>query len=143
MKRVGYWVAMALWASAAQAQSGVYKCTVNGRTVFQDQPCAGAARASASPQATPVSDLIDQVHSTENAISALHKRHEVEQRFLRQKRETAADPRRIDAELAALDRGFNTEMAAAQRRRDAARAALRQRCPTGASLTRGQTTCFK
>jgi hypothetical protein len=59
MRIIGVVLAAAAFAAAAPAQAQVYRCTVGGKTVYQEQPCAGGAaqkeiapkRAEPAPQA--------------------------------------------------------------------------------------------
>lgn len=50
------------------AAAGVYRCTINGRVVYQDAPCAGAqGEIKLSPNAAPA-PLTDQIRARTQAL---------------------------------------------------------------------------
>lgn len=52
-------LALACVATVAQAQTKMYKCTGEGRTVYQQTACASAAPASAAASAAAVTKAAD------------------------------------------------------------------------------------
>lgn len=63
------WTACIVLALAASAQAQVFRCTVDGRTVFADQPCGERSQPVAGlPVPAPPSDLRFDVHTRHYAV---------------------------------------------------------------------------
>ena len=104
-------LALALFPMAAQAQ---YKCTINGKTVYADAPCARDAR--------PVGELQDSV-SKDQEIQRL------KQSLKEQRQRNAIDGRQA-ADQAALQRATDAQIA-----NEAAQARVAESARSGRAVT--------
>lgn len=102
-------LALAFCPLAAQAQ---YKCTINGKTVYADAPCARDAR--------PVGELQDNV-SKDQEIQRLKQ-------SLKEQRQRNAIDGRQEADQAALQRSTDAQIANEAAQARAAESARKQRC---------------
>jgi hypothetical protein len=102
-------IALAICSMASQAQ---YKCTINGKTVYADAPCARDAK--------PVRELQDSV-SKDQQIQRL-------QQSLKEEKQRGTLERQQGAEIQARERTTERFVANEQAQARAAEAAKRQRC---------------
>jgi Domain of unknown function (DUF4124) len=71
MNKIG--IALLLLATAGAAQGQAYRCSVNGRTVFQQAPCTGGEKV-ADKQVTPAAGLASDA-ATRRGGAAVCERH--------------------------------------------------------------------
>jgi hypothetical protein len=101
-----------IMAAAPLASSAQYKCTINGKTVYADAPCARDAK--------PVGELQDSV-SKDQQIQRLKQ-------SLKEEQHLGAIERQHGAEVQARERTADRFVANEQAQARAADAAKRQRC---------------
>ncbi|MGE5170295.1 MAG: DUF4124 domain-containing protein [Rudaea sp.] len=101
------------WTATAFAAEEVYKCTVNGKTVYQDYPCAGGKGnvlhswptnpAAAAANAEALSRLKSSVREMEQARAA---------------RDNAAEVAGLEREIAEYEQAEQRELAELRQRQD-------------------------
>lgn len=164
----GIAVAAGLLTAAAlftPPRADVFKCTVDGRTVYQDKPCSGGANEKPS-QRTARSETAGDIAvpkaigrgpgSDPSSLAALHQQmRDAEDHRRRVERAYDADVRMTRVRVAglsaeeqnreaeALKAKWLPEMQQANGRTDELRDQLRRECPGGASLSASRQDCRK
>lgn len=137
----GLALAVSLPAVAQDGGGMVYKCASGGRTVYQDHPCGGS-RDGAAPEAG-LDALFARSRAVEDELLSMQQAYQAQMQALEIKRRRAEDPAPVEAEIAAVERSWQQRLGATRARHEAARASIRARCPRGASVADGRTTCLR
>jgi len=161
-------VACVMLQAPGLAHADVYKCRVDGRTVYQDTPCPGAAelapykadRAPAqkrapqaiaapagrrpydAPPASTPRGLYEQMQDAREYSEVLQTRydHEVKQARARAPTMSQEQQRRLSQ---ALHAKWDHQLQAAGTRERKLSEALRRMCPGGASINERTEHCLK
>ena len=146
-----------LLAAAAPAFAGktkTYKCVVDGKTVYQDHPCANLAPEAtvATPAPALVSapprvarspaqiyDEIQMARRHERELSEGYKRDEE----LARTRLAAMDAKRRQLETQQLDARWLPRIQVQRQKAERLQAELRLQCPGGASMRAGHFECSR
>ncbi len=164
----GFALAVGVFTAAAlsmPAHADVFRCTVDGRTVYQDKPCAGGADEKprqrtarsetaggiAVPKAfdrmpTPGASSLATLHR-DMQDAETHRRH-VQTAYDADVRLTRARVAGMpldqqDREAEALKAKWLPQIQQANQRTDDLRDQLRRECPGGASLSASRQECRK
>ncbi|GAA5081873.1 DUF4124 domain-containing protein [Lysobacter panacisoli] len=162
----GFAVAAALMIAASvstPARADVFKCTVDGRTVYQDKPCAGVIAATPQqrtarsetaggirvpeylerppmPGATPLAILHRQILDAEAYSRRLHTAYDADVRLTRA-RVAGLPMDQQNREAEALHAKWDSHLQQASKRSDDLMKQLRRECPGGAALSEGREVC--
>ena len=150
------WLGLALGlACVTTASAGdIYKCTINGSTVYQDKPCStvkpdegklavqGAQSDDSATGDNPAALMqgIRKLGEREHLLDAQRDRAQAE---LKVRMAGVTDAQVQQREVAAFKRDWQDRFAENQRQRKLLLDQLRKLCPGGASSRSGQTTCNK
>ena len=140
-----------LLVAAAPASAKAYKCIVDGKTVYQDRPCAGPAPAAsvAAPAAAPVAaprvqrsamQLFDDIQMVERHQREMAAAYQAEAK-LAEPRLATMDAKSRQAETQRMEARWQPRMRAQQQKLDQLKAELRVKCPGGASMSAGRFEC--
>ncbi|MHB1059136.1 MAG: hypothetical protein ACYC0F_14755 [Rhodanobacter sp.] len=158
MKRWHGWLAVALvpvFGPVPAAQAGaIYKCTVRGSAVYQDQPCsagkpdAGRLSGPAAQPADPVAGndpaaLIAGIRTLADRDRQLQAQHDRELDALKARMAGARDGQVQQREVGAFNSGWQQRFAENRQKREALVDRLRALCPGGASGGSGGTSCHR
>lgn len=160
------WMAFAaatwvLWQMPSPAQAEVYRCSVGGRTVYQDQPCTGTeegapykaagARTDVAPVGGPSNNappstnlriLHQQMLDAREQSDRLRTLYERDVQLAKAKAATMSlDQQRQLTKV--LHARWDPKLQAAGRREQELSEALRKMCPGGASLNAQIQQCAK
>lgn len=158
MKRWHGWLALALmpvFGSMPVAHAGaIYKCTVEGSTVYQDQPCsadkpdAGRLSGPAVQPADPVagndpSALIAGIRTLADRDRQLQAQHDRELDALKARMAGVHDEQVQRREVDQFNRGWQERFGESRQKREALVDRLRALCPGGASGGPRGTICHR
>jgi len=152
-------MALVLWQMPGRARAEVFKCSIGGRTVYQDQPCVSAADAEPDKVAgtnaarvggpsnnTPPSTDLRALHrQMQDAREQSDRVRTLYERDVQQARAKAAtmslDQQRQLTKV--LHARWDPQLQAAGRREQELSEALRKICPGGAALNAQIQQCAK
>ena len=144
-------LALSLFASAPSSAKA-YKCIVDGKTVYQDHPCAGpapSATVAAAPTAVVVPptahrsapQLFDEIQMVERHLRELEASHQAEARIAAP-RLAAMDPKARQAETLQMQARWQQPVRVQQQKLDRLKAELRAQCPGGARMRANRFECL-
>jgi hypothetical protein len=140
-----------LLVASAPASAKAFKCVVDGKTVYQDHPCAGpapttsvaapAAAAVPAPRAQlPAVELFDEIQMKERHQRELAAAYQLEAK-LAEPRLRTLDAKARQAETQQMQARWQPRMRAQQQELERLKAELKARCPGGASMRDGHFEC--
>ncbi len=149
----------ALGSMTSDVMAQVYKCQVDGRTTYQETPCAGGKGQQmdvAPPSRTEPVGVGSDVHTVRPAgdLAGLYRQitaAEAEERRLRSEYDREVEALRVraarmttveaDREVRALNTRHQQRMQSARTQREIFRAELLRLCPKGAALNARSQRC--
>jgi hypothetical protein len=167
--KAGRFVTLAVLALAMQqfpglAAADIFKCSVNGQTVYQDQPCAGAVVGVPYKKTEPVVDtglsvpayqprqsvpggsrlasLQQDIHDASAYYRQLQRLYDADVKLLRLRVAQLSRPEQQRA-VEALNAKWQPQLQAASRRQQSLVDELRQLCPHGAMLNAQTRQCSR
>jgi hypothetical protein len=152
MNRWHGWLVLALVPAFGQvpsAQAGsIYKCTVKGSTIYQDQPCSAdkpdAGKLSGTTDPLVGNDpgaLIEGIRDLAERDRGLRARHDRELEQLRARMAGVDDEQTQRREVDEFNRSWQERFTENRQRQQALLDRLRELCPGGASGGSGRHTC--
>jgi hypothetical protein len=141
-----------LLIASAPAGAKAYKCIVNGKTVFQDHPCAAPAPATsaaaptaavAAPPAAQRSpeQIFDEIQIVERHLRELETTHQAEAKVA-EPRLAAMDAKARQAERQQMEARWRQPVRVQQQKLDRLQTELHTRCPGGAGARSGRFECL-
>ena len=152
-RTIAFFLVALLLLAAAPACAKAYKCIVNGKTVYQDYPCAGpapSATVAAAPTAAVVPppashrsapQLFDEIQMVERHLRELDAAHQAEAKIAAP-RLAAMDAKARQAETQQMQARWQQPVRVQQQKLDRLRAELRGKCPGGAKMRDGRFECL-
>jgi hypothetical protein len=152
-------VLAALLAAPPPALAGdVYKCTVNGATVYQGMPCANGRKievrtsappppvakvvfSDADPAKLSLAELQDEIRLVTGLQRGLVSQREVDVKATNTRLGAAASDLAREREDARIRASWDPQLAEAGQRLARLMAELRKRCPGGTSVRDGVQVC--
>jgi hypothetical protein len=155
MNRWHGWLALALvlvFAPAGAHAGAIYKCTIRGSTVYQDQPCSpgkpelgrlsGPATPSADLATTNNPDALRQgIKDASERGRQLHAQHDRELDQLWARMIGVTDEQTQRKQVGRFNRDWQQRFAENRRQQQALVARLKQLCPGGASGGSNEYAC--
>ena len=150
------WLGLALgfaWVPVASA-GAIYKCTIHGSTVYQDQPCSTdkpdqgkldvrGAQSDDTVTGSSPAELMQGIRRLTERERELDAQRDRALAHLRTRMAGVTDEQVQRREVAAFKRDWQDRFAETRRQRKALLDRLRQLCPGGASGSSGRTICNK
>lgn len=155
MNRWHGWLALILvlvFAPAGAYAGAIYKCTIHGAAVYQDQPCSpgkpevgrlSGSEASSADLATTNSPaaLMQGIKQVSEQGRQLHAQHDRELDQLWARMIGVTDEQTQRKQVGQFNRGWQQRFAENRRQQQALVARLKQLCPGGASGGSNEYAC--
>jgi len=141
-----------LLIASAPAGAKAYKCIVDGKTVFQDHPCAAPAPAASAPAPTATvaappaaqrspEQIFDEIQIVERHLRELETTHQAEAKVA-EHRLAAMDAKAREAERQQMEARWRQPVRVQQQKLDRLQTELHTRCPGGAGARSGRFECL-
>lgn len=145
-------IAALLAAAPATVLGKAYKCTIDGKTVYQDRPCAGPAPAASVAAPAVVSlpprvsrsaaQIFDEIQMVQRHERELANAYEAEAALARP-RLAAMDAKRRQLETQQMEARWLPRIRVQRQNAERLQAELRVQCPGGASMRAGRLECSR
>ena len=155
MTRLPTHAAVLLLALAAtlHAHAGkAFRCTVDGRTVYQDHPCANLAPAATVAAPAPATvpprisrspaQVYDEIQMVQRHVRELTEAYKRDQDLSRSRLATM-DAKRRQLETKQMDARWLPRIQVQRQKADALQVELHVLCPGGAKMSAGHLECLR